>query len=174
MTALTALEQAAVNLIAANNGCGASSKEALKDDNMTWFNINDLMTGLGWTRHRAAGVMSALADKGLAMDNEKGAKVRYDRDSWTLTDEGIDASNLGAEEEAPAPAPVAAKAAKGGTYVVTLRFAHPAHDEVNGIPYEVEALNSAAAIKATRGLARRDGHVPAIGKGTVTYRCRRV
>lgn len=92
---LTDKEQAAVNFLARNNQCGATNKEHLHEDNMTWFNINDLMTGLGWNRHEAAGVMSALDAKGLAADCEAGAKVRYDRDTWYLTNAGIDASDLG-------------------------------------------------------------------------------
>jgi hypothetical protein len=94
-TVLTDKEQAALNFLARNNGCGAKTKAALHDDNFSWFNIRDLMEGLSLSRHEAAGIMSALDAKGLANDAEAGAKVRYDRDSWSLTDKGIDASDLG-------------------------------------------------------------------------------
>lgn len=165
MTALTALEQAAVNFIAANNQCGAKSKDYLVQDNMTWFNINDLMTGLGWTRHQAAGVMSALNDKALASDTEAGAKVRYDRDTWALTEKGIMASNLGEV--------VAAPAASAKEWTVKLTFAHPAHDEVNGISFTVVAGSGAEAIKLARKQARNDGHLPATGKGRCDWRARK-
>jgi hypothetical protein len=94
MTSLTTKEQAALNFIAQNNGCGATTKAGLKDDNFSWFDIDDLMKGLSLSRHEAAGIMSALDAKGLASDTEAGAKVRYDRASWALTNKGIDASDL--------------------------------------------------------------------------------
>ena len=63
---------------------------------MTWFSLKDLVSGLGLSRHEAAGIMSALNTKGLAYDYEAGATIRYDRADWVLTDAGIDASDLGA------------------------------------------------------------------------------
>lgn len=91
---LTAKEQTALNYLVRNNSCGATTKSYLLDDNMTWFNINDLIKGLGLSRHEAAGIMSALSAKGLAEDYEAGSIVRYDRDSWFVTDKGILASDL--------------------------------------------------------------------------------
>ena len=86
---MTTKEAAALNFLARNNGCGATTKTGLMDDNFTWFNINDLMAGLNLSRHEAAGIMAALDAKGLANDTEAGAKHRFDRDSWALTDRGI-------------------------------------------------------------------------------------
>ena len=94
MTELTAKEQAALNFLARNNGCGAETKAELRNDNFTWFNINDLMTGLSLSRHEAAGIMSALDAKGMASDTEAGAKVRYERDTWALENKGIDHCDL--------------------------------------------------------------------------------
>jgi hypothetical protein len=91
---LTDKEQAALNFLARNNGCGATTKTELHDDNFTWFNVNDLMDGLGLSRHEAAGIMSALDAKTLAIDFEAGASVRYNRDTWVLTTRGINASDL--------------------------------------------------------------------------------
>ena len=90
---LTDKEQAALNFVARYNDCGAATKTELHD-NWAWFNVNDLMAGLGLSRHEAAGIMSALDAKGLAYDTEAGASVRYNRDTWVLTNRGIDASDL--------------------------------------------------------------------------------
>ncbi|SDF84294.1 hypothetical protein [Thalassobaculum litoreum] len=53
------------------------------------------------------------------------------------------------------------------TYIVTLRFEHPAWDEINGIPYEIDAESKRDAIKSARRKAERDGH---IGAGAMTGR----
>ena len=95
MTTLTSKEQAALNFLVRNNGCGATTKTELHDDNFSWFGIDDLMTGLNLSRHEAAGIMSALDAKGVAVDHEAGAKVRQrGRADWYVTDRGIDASDL--------------------------------------------------------------------------------
>ena len=94
MTTLTAKEAAALNYIARNNGAGAKTQERLLDDNCSWFNVADLMRGLDLNKNEAAGIMSALDAKGLAMDYEAGSTVRYDRDTWALTNAGIRASDL--------------------------------------------------------------------------------
>lgn len=44
------------------------------------------------------------------------------------------------------------------TYIVTLKFQHPAWDEKEGIPYEVTAKTKADAIKRARRMAENDGH----------------
>ena len=96
MTFLTEKEQTAIDFLA-NQGLdcmGGEGKADLKSDNMSWFNIKDLMTGMGLNRHEAAGIMSALDAKGLASDQEAGSTVRYDRDSWCLNDAGIDAARI--------------------------------------------------------------------------------
>ena len=96
MTNLTAKEQTALDFLALQglSAMGGDGKATLKNDNMSWFNINDLMEGLGLTRHEAAGIMSALNAKGMASDYEAGAKVRYGRDTWCLDSAGIDAANI--------------------------------------------------------------------------------
>lgn len=55
-------------------------------------------------------------------------------------------------------------------YLVTLSFQFPAWDERSGITYSVDALGKAEAISRARYEARRDGHVPATGKGRATFR----
>jgi len=96
MTNLTTKEQTALNFLARNNGCGATTKVGLRDDNFSWFNAQDLMKGLGLNQNEAAGIMSALNAKGMAFDDEAGTKApQYGRDTWTLSNAGIDASNLG-------------------------------------------------------------------------------
>ena len=94
MTELTAKEQAALDFLARNNGAGAKTQTALLDDNCSWFDIGDLMRGLGLNKNEAAGIMSALAAKGLADDYEAGSKVRYDRATWYVTTAGVRASAL--------------------------------------------------------------------------------
>ena len=54
-------------------------------------------------------------------------------------------------------------------YIVTLRFQFPAHDEHQGIPYEVSARTKADAIRDARRQAERDGHVPCSHKGRATF-----
>jgi hypothetical protein len=56
------------------------------------------------------------------------------------------------------------------TYRVTLSFQFPAWDEVNGIPFYVEAGSKAEAVERARREARRDGHTPATGKGRASFR----
>lgn len=53
-------------------------------------------------------------------------------------------------------------------YVVTLRFAFPAWDEKNGIPFDVTARSKAEAIRIARQHARYDGH-SGTGKGRATF-----
>ena len=53
-------------------------------------------------------------------------------------------------------------------YIVTLRFQFPAHDERNGIPYDITARTKADAIRDARRQADRDGHLCG-GKGRVTF-----
>lgn len=50
-------------------------------------------------------------------------------------------------------------------YLVTLRFQYPAHDERNGITFEITAASKSEAIARARQQARRDGHTPTVGKG---------
>lgn len=94
MIDLTAKEQAALNFLALDNGAGAKTKERLKDDNCSWFRIDDLMRGLSLNRFEAAGIMSALDRKGMVVDHEAGVTVRYDRATWYVTNAGIDHSDL--------------------------------------------------------------------------------
>ena len=63
--------------------------------------------------------------------------------------------------------PVAAPAVapKGDRFTVTMRFQHPAWDEVDGIVYEdVLARTKSEAIAQARTLAFRDGHATS-GRG---------
>lgn len=55
------------------------------------------------------------------------------------------------------------------TYRVTLRFQHPAHDEKHGIIFYMDADSKAQAIAQARWQAKRDGHLPCIGKGRATF-----
>lgn len=54
-------------------------------------------------------------------------------------------------------------------YVVTLRFQYPAYDERAGLTFYVDADSKAQAVDRARYEARRDGHVPATGKGRATF-----
>lgn len=47
-------------------------------------------------------------------------------------------------------------------YEVTLKFKHPAWDEKEGIPFEIEAESKSAAIARARRQAYDDGHT--VGK----------
>lgn len=58
------------------------------------------------------------------------------------------------------------------TFIVTLRFQFPAWDEVDGITYEIGAPSKAKAIEYARQDARRDGHLPATGKGRASFSAR--
>jgi len=53
---------------------------------------------------------------------------------------------------------------------VTLTFQFPAWDEINGLDFFVIAPTKAKAIEAARRAARRDGHIPATGKGRSSFR----
>lgn len=69
------------------NSMGGNCAADLKDDNMTWFNANDLASMIkpyvpGANKHTASGIMSALLEKGFAADGGD--------DDWYLTDKGID------------------------------------------------------------------------------------
>lgn len=44
-------------------------------------------------------------------------------------------------------------------YIVTMRFKHPAYDEVNGIRYTIRAESKADACKRARRQADHDGHM---------------
>lgn len=55
-------------------------------------------------------------------------------------------------------------------FKVTLRFQFPAWDEVNGLPYRVEASSKSEAIKRVRRQAERDGHIPNREKGRATFK----
>jgi len=57
------------------------------------------------------------------------------------------------------------------TYTVTMRFQYPAHDERDGIPFEVQADSKAEAVRIARRQAERDGHT-GTGKGRYTFTAR--
>ena len=57
-----------------NYNCGDFSEA----ENLSYSNANDLVKELGWSKQEVGGVMSALSDKGLIMDNgdsARGAKI---------------------------------------------------------------------------------------------------
>lgn len=85
---LTDMEQAALNAIfkIGSEGNGAKTVEAMLADNFTWFFPKDLEEKLGINKNQAAGIMSALEAKGLAMDHDPNEKVAA---TWALTDVGI-------------------------------------------------------------------------------------
>lgn len=96
---ITADMQAAIDLIAENNGSGANSRQALKDDNMTWYDGLDLMDGLGWSMQKAGGVILALEKAGLSMQADTRKKVVVEGEvqrayNRVLTNKGIDFSSL--------------------------------------------------------------------------------
>ncbi len=67
----------------------ASCAQALKDDNMTWCNANDLRDALGWNKQVIGGVMSSLDAKVLICDtgdSARGARIN----DWVASDEAID------------------------------------------------------------------------------------
>jgi hypothetical protein len=49
-------------------------------------------------------------------------------------------------------------------FKVTLRFQHPAWDERDGIPYEIDARSKSEAIRWARLQANRDGHTIGCGR----------
>lgn len=56
------------------------------------------------------------------------------------------------------------------TYDVVMRFAYPAWDEVDGIPYPgITARSKSEAIKLARSMAVRDGHAIG-GRGRYTFK----
>ena len=57
------------------------------------------------------------------------------------------------------------------TYTVTIRFQYAAHNEQDGIQYEVYGKTKADAIKRARKMAENDGHTgPWVkGKGRATF-----
>ena len=91
MTNLTDLEVTVlVAFINAGTDCnGASSIEALKEDNMTWMSAPDLVKATGLGKHTVSGVMSALQEKGLICDSGESTRGVSQTD-WTATDKGID------------------------------------------------------------------------------------
>ena len=88
MIKLNANEQRIVNALCRNNSCGADSKEDLKLDNMTWFN-QICIQKLGFSKHEAAGYMADLEKKGMIFNCDP-----TERYGWSVTDDGIDASDL--------------------------------------------------------------------------------
>lgn len=88
---VTPKEQAVLQYCVWASGNGATTLEEMLQDNMTWFSCKDLVEGLKISKASAAGLMSSLEAKGLAMDAEKGAPVRYDRADWVLTTAGLNA-----------------------------------------------------------------------------------
>jgi hypothetical protein len=95
---ITPTLQAAIDLIAAENGCGATTKEHLKQDNMTWFSGLDLIEGLGVSMQKAGGIMRMLEHGGLAVKSDNRTVTAQQKANgevaanWTLTDAGIDAA----------------------------------------------------------------------------------
>ena len=87
----TPLQFAAIHFIANEAGNGATTLEAMVEDNMTWFSHKDLVQGLGLSKEGVASLMRHLEENGLAQDMERGAQVRYDRADWCLTDKGLKA-----------------------------------------------------------------------------------
>lgn len=53
---------------------GGDRPADLEDDECTWVDANDLITS-GWTKHEAAGTMSALASKAVIFEHEPGEWV---------------------------------------------------------------------------------------------------
>lgn len=64
---------------------GSKTPKELKSDNMTWFNRQDITDFLGFSRHKAAGVMSSMAKKGLLQNYDPKQKH-----GWIVTDFGLD------------------------------------------------------------------------------------
>jgi len=85
---LTEKEKVALRAIAQNasEGCGAKEPKDLHYDNYSWFDRSDITRLTGFSKFEAAGLMSALDEKGLIQDNEG------DGTGWALTEKGIDAA----------------------------------------------------------------------------------
>ena len=64
---------------------GSKTPKELKSDNMTWFNRQNITDFLGFSRHKAAGVMSSMAKKGLLQNQDPKQKC-----GWVVTDSGLD------------------------------------------------------------------------------------
>ena len=82
-------KEAQALLVITNEGLdctGGEKPSDLLDNNMSWFAASCLMKALKINKNEAAGIMSALDAKCIAMDNDPGAKERY---TWALTDYGI-------------------------------------------------------------------------------------
>ncbi len=70
---------------------------------------------------------------------------------------------------APTPTVETPTAQAVQNYEVVLRFQHPAHDEKDGILFEVQATNKSDAIKYARREADKAGHLVG-GKGRVSFK----
>lgn len=64
---------------------GTKSPKELLQDNMTWFNRQDISDFLGFSRHKAAGVMSSMARKGLLQNYDPKQKH-----GWIVTNNGLE------------------------------------------------------------------------------------
>jgi predicted transcriptional regulator len=70
---------------------GADTAEALKDDNMSWMNADDLADVLGWNKQTIGGVMRSLQRKGLIVDSgEPGPRGFTYLHDFFASDEAID------------------------------------------------------------------------------------
>jgi hypothetical protein len=89
---LTEKETAALQAIV-NEGLecmGGKTAADLLDDNMSWFVAEDLMRRLSINHHEAAGIMSALEKKGIAMDSMETPNNKPGPTHWYLTGDGIE------------------------------------------------------------------------------------
>lgn len=57
------------------------------------------------------------------------------------------------------------------SFTVTLRYQHPAHDQRDGITWDIEAGSKAEAIRKARKIAERDGYYWA-KQGRMTFTAR--
>lgn len=64
-TVLSTNERLVLEFMMANNNCGATTVGQLINDNMSWAEASEIQNFTGWSRHKVAGVISAMDKKGL-------------------------------------------------------------------------------------------------------------
>lgn len=87
---LTDKEHVALMAIAQNGldqMCGNEPTDLL-EDNCSYFDLSEMVTITGMSKHQCSGLMSALDEKGLILDTEEGINGEGP-DQWVMTDEGI-------------------------------------------------------------------------------------
>lgn len=66
---------------------GGSEPKSLHNDNFSWFDLREIIERTEYNRNEAAGLMSALSDKGLIADY---GDPESGKATWHVTTKGID------------------------------------------------------------------------------------